>query len=176
MMKKSLSILVGVLAIALVQVACSATSGKTVPTSPPAATATAGSDTAPAVGSCPALNTAVPKPSGLIQGITLAEDVSGDNKDPVNPTTTYGSKAEFHAVVATKDAPADTPYKAVWYATDTNGAVECNTKIDEYEVKTDGNRNIDFSLSPKSTWPSGAYRVEVFVNNTLDQVVSFSVK
>lgn len=182
MKTKSLSILLGVLVLALVQMACSLTSGKTEPTkapeatTAPAATATASGDTSSTSGSCPALNSAAPKPSGLIDSVTMAEGVSGDNKDPVNPTTTFGEKAEFHAVVATKDAPTDTSYDAVWYATDTGGAVECDTKIDSYEIKTDGNRNIDFSLSPKTTWPAGTYRVEVLVNGTLDQVVSFTVK
>jgi hypothetical protein len=176
MKTRSLYIFVGVLVLAIVQMACSATSGKSVPTAPPDATVAVSTEPSSSSGSCPALNTAVPKPSGLVKSVTMAEGAQGDNKDPVNPTTTFNSKAEFHAVVATQDAPTDTAYKSVWYATDTHGAVDCNTKIDEYELKTDGNRNVDFSLSPKTTWPAGTYRVEIFVNGTLDQVVSFDVK
>jgi hypothetical protein len=144
------------------------TSGDNAPTS-------AAESTTASQGNCGALNLA-PKPSGIITGITMAEDVQGDAKDPVNPTTVFANNATFHAVVAIANAPANTVVKSVWYAYDTNGVAACNTKIDEYELTTDGSRNIDFSLTPNSTWPAGTFRVEVYINGTLDTIANFSVK
>jgi hypothetical protein len=129
----------------------------------------------PLASDCPAVSVS-PSPSGLIASVTMAEGTSGEERTPVNPTTTYASGATFHAVVGLVEAPANTVLRAVWYAGDTGGVAECNTEIDSYELTTDGTRNIDFSLTPQSQWPSGSYRIEVFVNNVLDQAVYFSVK
>jgi hypothetical protein len=106
----------------------------------------------------------------------MAQDTQGDTKDPVNPTTSFGAQDTFHAVVAIVDAPSDTGLKATWYAVDVGEGIDCNTQIDTYELTTDGSRNIDFTLTPNKGWPSGSYRVEIFVNSTLDQVVFFKVK
>ncbi len=117
-----------------------------------------------------------PRPSGYISAVTMAEDVKGEDKAPVNPTIVFKPTAAFHAVVATQNAPANTTFKASWYVTDVGSAAAPNTLIDATELTTDGSRNIDFSLKPKTQWPAGTYRVEVFVNGVLDTVKSFSVK
>ena len=114
--------------------------------------------------------------SGYITKITLAEDVSGNKKDPVKPATSFDKKATIHAVAAVKNAPNHTDFKSIWYANDTQDVAPCNSKIDEYVVSTNGTRNIDFMLKPDSALPLGTYRVEIYVNGTLDSVVNFSVK
>lgn len=131
--------------------------------------------TLPGVENCPAVSVS-PRPSGLVASVTMAEGTSGEERTPVNPTTTYASGASFHAVVAILEAPTNTVLRAAWYAGDTGGVAPCNTLIDSYELATDGTRNIDFSLTPQSGWPPGSYRVEIYVNNVLDQAVYFSVK
>jgi hypothetical protein len=117
-----------------------------------------------------------PKPSGLITKVTMAEDAAGDKKDPVNPTKVFANDATIHAVVAISNVPNNTTFKATWYANDTQGAADCNTKIDDFSMTTNGSRNIDFQLKPTSTWPTGTYRVEIYVNKTLDTIVNYSVK
>lgn len=119
---------------------------------------------------------AQPKPSGFVSSVTMAESTQGANKDPVNPTTTFASNATFHAVVRTQNAPANTKFKSVWYAVDVGNVAPPNTLIDETELSTDGTRNIDFTLSPSTAWPSGSYRVEIYVNGVLDTVKTFNVK
>ncbi len=118
----------------------------------------------------------VPKPSGLIKNVVLAEDAKGDTKEPVNPTTTFKPAAIFHAVAQTQNAPANTKFTATWIAIDVGTAAAPNTVIDTTETTTSGTRNIDFSLKPTTQWPLGSYRVEVYVNGTLDTVKTFSVK
>lgn len=138
---------------------------------PTTATAPAG---AASGSTCPALPPANPKPSGVIAKVTMALGTQGDNKEPVNPTTNFAPNAVFHAVVAIQNAPANTKFTASWYATDL-GAPDCNIDIDSTDLSTDGTRNIDFDLTPNNTWPAGKYRVEIFVNDVLDRVVSFTV-
>lgn len=120
-------------------------------------------------------SSAQPKPSGLVASVTMATGTQGDNKDPVNPTTVFGPSATFHAVVRTNNAPANTKYGATWYAVDVGSAASPNTLIDQTELSTDGTRNIDFTLSPRTTWPAGTYRVEIYVNGVLDTVKTFTV-
>ena len=124
----------------------------------------------PPVTSAPATKTA-----SVISSITMATDTRGDNKDPVNPTTAFSSKAVFHAVVAIKDAPKNTRFTAAWYVTDVGSASSPNSLIDSTDLTADGTRNIDFTLSPNNQWPAGKYRVEISVNNVLDRVVDFTV-
>jgi len=114
--------------------------------------------------------------SGFITKVTLAKDTKGVNKDPVNPSQVFTGDATVHAVVTIKNAPNNTVFKAVWYASDTNGAADCNTLIGQYEVPTNGSRNIDFDVVPKATWPAGTYRAEIYVNDTLDTVAIYTVK
>lgn len=127
-------------------------------------------------GACPFPELPEAQPSGLINQVTMALNVQGDDKQPADPTTEFKPTDGFHAVTAVTDVPANTVFKAVWYAEDTNGAAECNTYIDETEITTEGTRNIDFTLTPTSAWPVGRYRVELYVDGALDQYVAFYVK
>jgi hypothetical protein len=119
---------------------------------------------------------AVPKPSGYVNTVTMAEGVQGDTKEPSNPTVVFKPSATFHAIVRTQNAPANTKFKASWYAVDIGSAAPPNSLIDETELATDGSRNIDFTLAPQTVWPVGAYRIEIAVNGVLDTVKTFNVK
>ena len=167
----------GLLILALAVLACNMpTGGGAAPTAAPSAAGPApAASAAEEIGICPAV-VAAPSASGLITAVTMAEDTSGDERTPVNPTTTYTPEATFHAVVSVVDAPPNTKLKAVWFAGDTDGVALCNKQIQEVELVTDGTRNIDFSLTPETTWPKGSFRVDIYTNDVLDQVVDFSVK
>lgn len=120
--------------------------------------------------------TVAPKPSGLISKVTMARDTQGEDREPVNPTTVFQGKSVFHAVVATKNAPKNTRFGAVWYVVDVGNDGPANAKIDSSELTAEGTRNIDFTLTPTDTWPAGSYRVDLLVNGVLDRSVTFSVK
>jgi len=175
---RSLRIVLGIVVLALAQIACAAVTGggeKPDPIDAPEVEPTAAPVKPAEEGACPAPKLAKTQPSGYVEKVVMARDTQGDNKDPVDPTTTFGPSDVFHAVVVTKEAPADTAFKAIWYADDTNGVADCETVIDEFELTTDGTRNIDFTLAPKESWPVGEFRVEIFVNGTLDKIVLFTV-
>ena len=172
---RSIRMVLGVVVLALAQIACAAvTGGGANPASPTKAAAPEGLATTSGMCAAPQLDK--PSPSGFVEKIVLAKDTQGANKEPVNPTTTFDAKSTFHAVVAIKDAPAGTTMKATWYADDTNGVAECGAQIDTYELTTDGTRNVDFTLAPKESWPVGKYRVEIFVNGTSEKSLTFTVK
>ena len=111
-----------------------------------------------------------------ITGVTMARNVSGEMLDPQDPTMVFGSSDTFHAVTAIVDAPEGTRFRAAWYAVDVGSAAEPNTLIDSNDLTAGDSRNLDFSLTPASNWPSGTYRVEIYVNDTLDRVIHFSVE
>ncbi|HVN56070.1 MAG TPA: hypothetical protein VMT46_17190 [Anaerolineaceae bacterium] len=114
-------------------------------------------------------------PSGIISKLVLAKDVQGDQMEPVNPTNVFAPADTIHAVVAIENAPGNTSFKAIWYAVDV-GSSSRNQEIDSTDLASEGTRNLDFSLSPNEKWPAGKYKVEIYVNGNLDQVVQFSVK
>jgi hypothetical protein len=136
-----------------------------VPTTPP-----------PPAAGCPPLLSGSAKPSGIVASVTLAQDIKGDLKEPVNPTVVFKPESIFHAVTAIQNAPANSKFAATWFATDVGSAAPCNTKLDSTEIVTNGSGNIDFTLKSAATWPTGSYRVEIMVNGVLDTVKSFTVK
>jgi len=126
----------------------------------------------------PALACEFSASTAKITNAVMAEDVTGDNFDPVGVTVTYAEdQPEFHAVVSISNAPSDTVLKAVWVTVDVGDAAAPNTTIDETEVTVDGSRNVDFTLAPSSGgWPPGSYKVDIYLNNSLDRTLTFGVE
>ncbi len=64
--------------------------------------------------------------------------------------------------------------KAIWTAISAEGATP-NFKIDEVE-KTSGDATIVFDLSNTQPWPTGNYKVELYLNDKLDRTLEFQVQ
>jgi len=120
--------------------------------------------------------TPAPGSSGVIEKITLAQGVQGDDAHPVNPTTVFSKQATIHAVVRVKNAPDDTKVTASWFVVDVGGAAEAGSSIDSADYTTGGTRNIDFTLKPKNPWPAGKYKVEILVNGESYKTLEYTVK
>jgi hypothetical protein len=97
-----------------------------------------------------------------------------DAEDGNNRVTTFPQDAVFYAFVDLKNAPEDTTLKAVWIAVDVEG-VEPNFVINETEF-TSGSNVVTFNLSNNNLWPVGKYRVEIYLNGTLDKTLDFEVR
>ena len=112
-----------------------------------------------------------------ITDTVMAEDVQGDNLEPVGVTETYAAdQSTFHAVVTVANAPSDTVVKAVWVAADVGDVAPPNTEIDQTEVEVEGSRNVDFTLTSDSgQWPPGAYKVDIYLDDELDRTLNFTV-
>ena len=90
-------------------------------------------------------------------------------------TNVFSNDQTFYCIVEVSNAPDDTTLKAVWTAVDAEG-VDSNFVIDEVETKTDGQKIFTFDLANDSLWPDGTYKVEIFMNDTLEKTLDFSVQ
>jgi hypothetical protein len=127
----------------------------------------------------PPTNAPTAAPGGsanFITNVVMATGTQGDNFDPVGITTTFSADATFHAIVTIADAPDNSKFKAAWYAVDVGSAAASNSLIDQYELTANGSRNIDFTLEPKTTWPPGTYRVDIYANDVVVKSVTFQVQ
>lgn len=107
--------------------------------------------------------------------ITKAEMAKGySNGEATDVTTTFSpTDTPIHLVVNVANAPDDTRVKVVWTAVDANGGQITNQKLDETEVKTNG--VADFTLSNSQQWPTGKYKVDIYLNDKLDRTIEFTV-
>ena len=127
-------------------------------------------------GNCPPATTQPHKTTGLIAQVTMAEGVSGAN-EPVNRTGEFLPGETIHAVIAIKDAPANTKFRATFFAVDADGSKLCNAKLGESEQSASGSKNLDFALTPAKDkpWSLGTYRADVYVNGVLDHTANYVV-
>jgi hypothetical protein len=165
------------LVLLLAQLACAALSGTVDPTATLPVTTSPNpleQTTDPAL--CPVNPNPEPDPTGFIESVTMAHGVEGDEQVPVDVSDTFAPSDTVHAVVSILDAPLGTQFKATWKVVDIGDPTTCNTVVTEFEIETDGTRNIDFSLVPDTNLPVGSYKVEISVNGALDQVAFFNVQ
>ena len=88
-------------------------------------------------------------------------------------TTSFTPDQTFYVVVDLANAPDTTKVKAVWYTVDDAGAA---TKIAEKEIVGSGTP-ISFNASNNAgPWPVGKYRVELYLNDTLNKTLDFTVQ
>lgn len=128
-----------------------------------------------AVGSCP------PAPShtvqnAIVQSVTTAKNSDSTTKEPVDPTSTFGPKDEIHAVAKITNAPNNTRFKAVWFATDVGDAAPCSYIVTSYQLTASGTNNLDFTLNRSAGLPIGKYRIEIYVDDQFAMEAEFTVQ
>jgi len=89
-------------------------------------------------------------------------------------TTVFAQDQVFYAVVQLANAPADTTVKAVWTAVQVEG-YDGETYLDE-TVLTSGDGALTFEMSNSNLWPIGNYKVDIYLNDTLDRTLQFEVR
>lgn len=91
-------------------------------------------------------------------------------------TTVYGQEDVFYAIVDLANAPDDTVVRAVWFAVDVEGE-EPNTQIDDVSVTgSDARLTFDLTNATGMIWPTGSYRVDLYLNDELETTLNFSVQ
>ena len=100
----------------------------------------------------------------------LAREASGQYEK----IDSFAQDEVFICVVELSNAPDSTVTKASWYAVDAEG-VDPNYFIDEAEI-TGGENEVIFDLSNDSLWPAGTYRVDLYLDEELNQSLEFEVK
>jgi hypothetical protein len=86
-------------------------------------------------------------------------------------TAVYKADATFYDVVVLANAPDSTKVKAVWYKVDGTAT----TQFVEKEIVGSGSPII-FNATNANPWPSGKYKVELYLNDKLDRTQEFSVE
>jgi len=105
-----------------------------------------------------------------IESAWMATDEDGTNR-----TTVFSQEAVFFAMVDLKNAPDDTKLKAVWTVVEAEDT-DSNLLLNETEI-TSGDALVHFQLENTDyLWPKGQYKVEIYLNDTLDQTLTFEVQ
>ena len=85
------------------------------------------------------------------------------DQDGKQPTEAFSPDEPFYCIVELSNAPNDTKVRALWTAVKAEGA-EPNTKIDEAKT-TSGSGQLQFNLSNQGPWPTGDYKVDLYLND-----------
>ena len=105
-----------------------------------------------------------------IENAWMATDADGNN-----PATVFSQEAVFFAVVDLKNAPDDTKLKAVWTVVNAEDT-DPNLVINETEF-TSSDALVHFQLENTDyLWPIGQYKVDIYLNDTLDRTLTFEVQ
>lgn len=112
-------------------------------------------------------------PEMSLDNLRMAYDQNG-----AELTSTFSATDVIYAVADLSSAPQGTVVKAIWTAVDvvdTDAGLEFQEQtIDVTEESFSG--MIYFQLSNDDGWPSGLYRVDVYLNDTLAQSLEFNVE
>jgi hypothetical protein len=96
------------------------------------------------------------------------------DQDGKQPTETFSPGEPFYCIVELSNAPKDTEVRAVWTAVKAEGA-KPNTKIDEAKT-TSGSGQLQFNLSNEGPWPTGDYKVDLYLNDAKDPTKTLTFK
>ena len=104
-----------------------------------------------------------------IADVWMSADEAGDQR-----VTSYAQDANFYAQVDLQNAPDDTMLKAVWTAVEAQDT-EANLVITETEFTT-GSGVVNFNLTNDNLWPTGTYKVDIYMNDMLSTTLEFEVQ
>ena len=90
------------------------------------------------------------------------------------PTEVFTTHETFYLVVDLANAPDDTVLKATWIAVEVED-VEPEFVIEEVEITT-GLPIVTFDLANEVYWPTGNFRVDLYLDGELDQSLDFEVR
>lgn len=98
--------------------------------------------------------------------------------DPVDPTNRFGKETEkIYCAWDVRGSRKPVAVRGVWYADNVGNAAPVNYRIDEATVDIDRDSKGSFSLSrPTSGWPSGQYRLVIYLDAREAQVLRFSIQ
>ena len=101
--------------------------------------------------------------------------MSVDDADSAKVTSYAPDAPSFYSFFDLKNAPDDTVVRGVWTLVSAEG-YDPNQEIDSAEV-TGGDNTYYFTLDRSSDlWPSGQYKVDLYLNDKLVETVNFEVQ
>jgi hypothetical protein len=105
---------------------------------------------------------------------SITSAVLTKDKDNVVSTTVFGPDDVIYCVVKLANAPDDTKVKAVWTVVQAKG-VDSSQQIAEKEITT-GLDSITFNLAPSTSFQTGKYKVDLYLNDKLNKTQDFEVQ
>ncbi|MCM3905391.1 MAG: hypothetical protein ND866_27155 [Pyrinomonadaceae bacterium] len=111
--------------------------------------------------------------AGALSELHMAKD--NGNEEPGEETNSFSpGDRTIHCVAKLADAKAGTQMKFSWFIVDAGGSKD--EKIRDIDYTTRALENIVHGhLTLPRDWPSGKYKVDVFVNGNLEKTARFSV-
>jgi hypothetical protein len=110
--------------------------------------------------------------------LSLSNARTAYDEDGAQPTSVFAPSDAIYVVADLSNAPLGTVVNSKWYYVSVEG-IAPNTLIDEADITIDQESfsgTVHFFFPAGSDWPVGAYAVELYLNDTLIQTVTFSVQ
>jgi hypothetical protein len=112
---------------------------------------------------------------GIIRQAVLSKRITPLSRTPVDVTDKFPSSGSIWVVVTVANAPPDTHIKVVMTAVDTGNAAPPNSKLGESEVTARASDNVALGWPSYNNAPVGAYKMDIYLNGTLNRTLSFSI-
>lgn len=108
-----------------------------------------------------------------VDQISMAKDNDGD---PGDTTTVFepGDRT-IHCVAELNKAKKGTEVRFVWKAVDVSGGKNVELTTIDYTTKSFENK-VHGHVTKPSDWPTGSYKVELYINGALDKTISYTVE
>ena len=113
--------------------------------------------------------------SGSVSTAKISSAKMSADSEGTQETTVYSQDQTFYCIVELANAPEDTKLKAVWTAAEVDGE-QPNLLIDQAEVTAGDQNVVTFDLTNSGLWPVGKYKVDLYLNDKLDQTLEFEVQ
>jgi len=124
-------------------------------------------------------NKATPQPTRnpnaevYVTRIYMAKDANGK---PGSETTSFlTSDRTVHCVIELNKAKRGTKVRFIWKAVDVQGSKNEEIKTIDYTTNSFENKVRGHLTLPKD-WPPGKYRVEVYINESLDKTIDYTME
>ena len=115
-----------------------------------------------------------------IQSADLGTGYDSSTQKVTGATTTFApTDTTIHLAVAVANAPDDTTVRTVWTAVDIPDQNLKDQKLGETTYATkDVGSTVHFTLAGPGdqTWPTGSYKVDIYLNDKLDRTLNYTVQ
>lgn len=123
-------------------------------------------------------NRATPEPTRrtnadvFVERIYMAKD---DGGKPGDETSSFSpSDRTVHCVIELNKAKKGTKVRFIWKAVDVAGSRNEEIKTIDYSTNSFENKVRGHLTLPRD-WPTGKYRVEVYINDSLDKTIDYTI-
>jgi hypothetical protein len=112
---------------------------------------------------------------GSISTAKISSAIMTEDSDGTKETSVFAQDQTFYCIVNLANAPEDTKLKAVWTAVEIEGE-QPNMLIDQAEMTSENQNVFTFNLTNNQLWPTGKYKVDLYLNDKLDRTLEFEVQ